>query len=175
MSVAVRTREDNRDRAEGRLMTRVLILGYGNPLRGDDAAGWEAGRLLAELEAGDQVEVHAFHQLTPEWAEPLSRCSRAIFIDASVQDAPGQVRCRRITPPGTRGGAFTHDFTPETLLGMAAALYGSCPEAFLISIGAESFEPGADLSPAVAQGLPALLACVREQVFGLEGRPDRAP
>ena len=156
-------------------MARVLILGYGNPLRGDDAAGWRAAQLLSETEASDQVEVLACHQLTPELAELLSRCSRAIFIDASVQDAPGYVRCRRIAPLGAKGSAFTHDFTPESLLGMAAALYGSSPEALLISIGAESFEPGADFSPAVAQGLPSLLACVRQQVSASEGRPDETP
>jgi hydrogenase maturation protease len=156
-------------------MKKVLVLGYGNPLRGDDAAGWRAAQLLAETETGDQVEVHALHQLTPEWAEPLSHCSRAIFIDASVQNGPGQVCCRRIAPTEARGGAFTHDFTPEILLGMAAVLFGSCPEALLISIGAESFEPGGDFSPAVAQGLPSLLACVREQVSAPEGWPDLAP
>ena len=175
MSSEVCAQEDDKDRTEGRSMTRVLILGYGNPLRGDDAAGWEAARALAGLEAGDQVEVHALHQLTPEWAESLSRCSRAIFIDASVEDAPGQVSCRRITPLGAKGGTFTHDLTPEILLGMAITLYGACPEALLISIGAESFEPGADLSHAVAQGLPSLIACVREQVSAWQGRPAGTP
>ena len=150
-------------------MTKILVLGYGNPLRGDDAAGWKAAQLLAETETGNHVEVHALHQLTPEWAEPLSRSSRAIFIDASVGSAPGKVCCRRIAPGGSIDGIFSHNITPEILMGMTEALFGSCPEAFLISIGAESFDIGADFSPAVAQGLPSLLACVREQLSAPEG------
>ena len=55
-------------------MTRVLVIGYGNPLRSEsDALGW---RVVAQLEAALQnlpeVEVHACQQLTPELAVALS-------------------------------------------------------------------------------------------------------
>src|SRR5580704_15594719 len=51
---------------------RTLVIGYGNPLRSDDALGWHASRLLAQALAGQEVDVITCHQLTPELAEPLS-------------------------------------------------------------------------------------------------------
>src|SRR5579862_3803538 len=70
---------------------RILIVGYGNPLRRDDALGWHASRLLAEALVGKDVEVITCHQLTPELAEPLSRCQRAVFIDADAEGKPGEI------------------------------------------------------------------------------------
>ena len=49
-------------------MRRVLIIGYGNPLRADDGVGWQAARRLAELRQDEFVETLALHQLTPELA-----------------------------------------------------------------------------------------------------------
>jgi hydrogenase maturation protease len=152
-------------------MTRILILGYGNPMRGDDGAGFQAAQELAETDASEQLEVLPCHQLTPDLAEAVGRCELVIFIDASVQDPPGQICCRRLTPLSAASRAFTHELTPEALLLWAKTLYGSSPGAFLISVGGESFEFGDGLSPAVAQSLPSLLACVRAQVAAPEGRP----
>jgi hydrogenase maturation protease len=64
-------------------MTRALIIGYGCPLRGDDAFGWHAAHRLLKLAGNDSVQVLATHQLTPELAEPISHADLVIFIDAS--------------------------------------------------------------------------------------------
>ena len=51
----------------------VLILGYGNPLRGDDALGPQVAEELA-VRLGDdpRVTVQAVHQLTLDLAETLA-------------------------------------------------------------------------------------------------------
>jgi hydrogenase maturation protease len=139
----------------------ILIIGYGNPLRGDDGVGPEAARRLEDQVDGDFAEVIVCHQLLPELAEKISRASLVIFIDANAGDPPGTLSCREVELPGPSGESFTHDFTPGVLLAMAGQLYGRRPQARLVSIGAASFELGDQLSPAVAQGLSALLACVR--------------
>ena len=41
----------------------VLVLGYGNPLRGDDAVGWYAAQRLAEVVDPQRVTVLAVHSL----------------------------------------------------------------------------------------------------------------
>jgi hydrogenase maturation protease len=142
-------------------MAQVLILGYGNPLRGDDGVGWHAARRLAETFGSSEVEVIAGHQLTPELAEPLSRARLAVFIDAACDHGVGEVVLQHIVPQTSSSEPFSHQLTPEVLLGMAKRLYGACPEAVLLSVGAGSFELGQTLSPAVEAALPELFRRVQ--------------
>ena len=150
-------------------MTRVLVLAYGNPLRGDDGIGWHAAQALIPEFDGEDVRVLFCEQLTPDLAEPVARSRRVIFIDASAADEPGRVSCLRLSPSAEPPSSFSHEITPGTLLAFAGALYEAIPEASLVSLGAESFEFGQGLSPSVAKSLPALLACVREQIALPEG------
>ena len=144
-------------------MCRVLIIGYGNPLRGDDGLGWHAvERLRGEL-TGDDIEIKAVHQLTPEIAELLSRAQRAIFIDASATGEPGTLQRRRLVPEGA-AGAFTHQATPSALLAASQSLYGRAPEAELFSVPIESAELGYHLTPKVQVALECLVAAIRREV-----------
>jgi hydrogenase maturation protease len=142
-------------------MGEAVIIGYGNPLRGDDALGWLAVEELDRTLAGGGVETLAVHQLTPELAETVSHARLVVFIDAAVDLAPGQLASREIFPRAPRPGAFTHEFTPETLLAFAAKLYDARPRAFLISLGIGSTELGNGLSAELRTGMPALLKQVR--------------
>jgi hydrogenase maturation protease len=126
----------------------VLIIGYGNPLRGDDGFGYRAAeRIPGAL---------AVHQLTPELMDPISQADRVLFLDASAEGIPGEIRKRRLTPdPDAR--AFTHHCTPESLLSGAQALYGRCPEADLITVSGANFDLSDTLSPAVQKALEDFL------------------
>jgi len=63
---------------------RILIIGWGNPLRGDDGVGWRAAELLSGTLAGHDVAVRVSHQLMPELAEEISRSEFVVFIAASA-------------------------------------------------------------------------------------------
>ncbi len=145
-------------------MARVLVLAFGNPLRGDDGVGWHAAQALAPEFDGEDVRVQYCEQLTPDLAEPVSRSRRVIFIDASAAEEPGRVACLPLVSSAEAPGSFSHEISPSALLAIADALYGTKPKACLVSLGAESFEFGQGLSASVAKSLPALLACVREQI-----------
>jgi len=67
-------------------MAEVLIIGYGNPLRGDDGAGWQAAGILKERIRDERVQVVRSHQLMPEMAEAISRARKVIFIDADCDN-----------------------------------------------------------------------------------------
>jgi hydrogenase maturation protease len=140
---------------------RLLIVGYGNRLRGDDAAGYLAAERLRQF-VSPEVEVLAVHQLTPELAEPISRADHVIFIDATAAGTPGEILKRCVTPLPAAGG-FTHHSTPEGLLAAAAALYSHAPEATLYSIPAQSFELSEQLSPPVQDALNRLVQALRRQ------------
>lgn len=143
---------------------RTLIIGYGNPLRSDDAFGWHASRLLAQTLAGQDVEVITCHQLTPELAESLSQCRHAVFIDADAQGKPGEIHRRLVRPKFSASSAFTHTCTPSGLLASAQQLYGRAPRAIVITVSAQSFEFGDALSPVVSAALPKVVEHVCQWV-----------
>jgi hydrogenase maturation protease len=141
-------------------MSRILIVGYGNPLRGDDAFGWRVAERLLELPHDAEVEILCLHQLTPELMDPLSRADFAIFIDAAATGVPGDLIERRIDPASAAGGAFTHHATPEALLCGARTLYDHAPEAVMISVTGAEFSLGAELSPTLNNRVEGVIAAV---------------
>lgn len=154
-------------------MPKVLIIGYGNPLRRDDGIGWEAAQALASLTHGLPIEVLPSHQLFPEMAEPISRSDLVIFIDACCDNSPGKLLFRTVTPERAFRNGFSHRVSPASLLASAEALYGKCPEAVLASVSGEDFGYGEGFSPAVQAVFPALLEQVKK-VCGIDpGQADR--
>lgn len=113
-----------------------LIIGYGNELRGDDAAGPLAARQLAAagFNAIDSV------QLLPEFAERIAAASKVIFIDCCVDVTPGEIAVNQIKPAESHR---LHDLSPESLLALTKLLYHAQPEAYLIGIGPASLDLGA--------------------------------
>ena len=138
----------------------VLIVGYGNPLRSDDGIGWHAARQLASDPRLDGARVLAHHQLTPELAADVSRASLVVLVDAAAEGDPGSVAVLRIGSPPPTPITWSHHLTPETLAGLADALYGAVPPIVLVSVAAESFADGDSLSSALQQALPEVVSVV---------------
>jgi len=138
-------------------MPKLLILGYGNPLRGDDGAGRAAADALQAIVRDPNVDVLSLHQLTPELMVKISVADRVIFIDASASGRPG--RYQRIPlHPAPQCASFTHHATPEALLSGARALYGRAPEAVLYLIPGQNFEPADTLSAPVRFAVQLLVS-----------------
>lgn len=139
-------------------MARVLIVGYGNPLRGDDGLGWHAAEALrATL---PEAEILAVHQLTPELAEDVSRAELVIFLDAAETGVPGGWRCRGVAAEAAGAQAFTHHVTPASLIAASRLLYGHAPPAQLFTMTGELFDYREGLSETVAAALPEMLAAI---------------
>ncbi len=137
----------------------ILVIGYGNDLRGDDAAG---RRLAAQIEAWTLpgVEVRALHQLTPELAEPLAAAERAIFLDAHPTSSGTDVRVQSLQS-ATPTAALAHTCDPRGLLALAQTAYGRAPAAWWVTIPASDFSFGASLSPLTERGMADALVTVR--------------
>lgn len=145
-------------------MRPVLIVGYGNPLRGDDGAGRRAAEELAARWPVNEVRVEPAHQLLIELAQTAAESGFAVFIDASHDSAPGELRSRPVVSAALGRDSLTHHLTPETLLAVAETLYGHRPDAVLVTIGGRDFGHGETLSPEVERALPELLARVAAAV-----------
>jgi Ni,Fe-hydrogenase maturation factor len=83
----------------------VLVVGYGNSLRGDDGAGWHAAARLAADPRLTGARVLARHQLTPELAAEVATASLVVLVDATTDAPPGSVLLGRVnpTPPTSPG------------------------------------------------------------------------
>ena len=134
----------------------VLILCYGNPLRGDDGVGWHAAEGLRAVIRDPHVEILALHQLTPELMEAISHADRVIFIDACVGPVPGEIQERQVEPQAG-GAAFTHHITPAALMAGAMGLYGRAPQATLITVTGSDFSLSDKLSPVVSSAVDAMV------------------
>jgi hydrogenase maturation protease len=143
-------------------MQRVLIIAIGNPLRSDDGLAWQAADQLTGALTSPGVGIIKAQQLLPELAESLAKASFVIFLDAAVRGEPGELRCQ--TLESASPAAFTHELTPGGILSLALALFGSQPQAVLLSLAGKSFEHGECLTPEVASGVPRMVEQVRELV-----------
>ncbi len=128
-------------------MTRVVVLAWGNPSRGDDGLG---PALAARVETsvahlGRDVRVETDFQLQPEHAADLVGCDAAIFVDAAV-DAPEPFGFRRLTP--ARDRTFTtHAMSPEAVLAAYREAFGTePPPAYALAVRGDSFDLGTGLS-----------------------------
>jgi hydrogenase maturation protease len=149
---------------------KPLIIGLGNPLRGDDSAGQRAAEALYHCIAPESADIRLCHQLTPELSEPLARASLAVFIDARDGGEPGQICVQQLDSGGeTR---HTHFMTPGALLLMAKTLYGRAPHAWLVTISAAQFDLGAPLSPDVEAALPEVIKRVCALVAAEHALPE---
>lgn len=145
-------------------MTRVLVIGYGNPLRGDDALGWEIADRLRQANRDETIHVLAVHQLTPELSELISQVKLAVFIDSSYVGQPGSWKCESVEPGATASTTFGHYLMPMGLLAYAQAVFKASPPALLVSVAGGCFDCCQELTPAVAAALPAVEQFVREQI-----------
>ena len=131
-------------------MSKVLVIGYGNTLRGDDAAGVKAAELIAQRHP--EFEYIYLHQLVPELAEQIGDYDIVFFIDA--QKDITQTNARLIAPSVGADQPHTHFISPESLLSLSQQLYQHLPaKAYIIGIPASQFEFSEELSAQTAQGV----------------------
>ena len=143
----------------------LLVFGYGNPSRGDDALG---PLLIERLEALGlpNVELLTDFQLQIEHALDLQSRDRVLFVDASVSCARPYAFSRL---NACKDASFTsHVMSPMALLHAYQNLYGLPPPAYLLQIRGERFELGEPLSPEATANLDASFALVKGLCSGLD-------
>lgn len=136
-----------------------LLIGIGNPWRGDDAAGVAVIRKLRERGApGAMLAEHSGEgaSLMELWAG----AETVILVDAVRSGAePGAIHRFEIPPdsiPARVFAASTHAFGPAQAIELARLL-GRLPRRLIVyGIEGESFEAGTAPSPRVAMAVEGL-------------------
>jgi hydrogenase maturation protease len=129
---------------------KLLLIGYGNTLRGDDGVGPYVVNEVAGRQ-GDRVRACVVQQLTPELCTILAEHGDVIFVDASTAgDGQG---CQLLPVANTDATAWsTHLSSPASLLALTEELCGVRPRVWCLGVPAEEFHLGAGLSPRARLG-----------------------
>jgi hydrogenase maturation protease len=145
----------------------LLIIGYGNTLRRDDGVGPKTVAVVEGLHLPGVITITC-PQLTPEMAEPLSRAGVAIFVDAAI-DHPSQMLMRPLGPSDS-SQILAYAADPRILLALARDAFGRAPEAWMLTIPAETLGFGEDLSPRAIRGIKKAVRAVQTLHRELRGR-----
>ncbi len=136
---------------------RRLVIGIGNPSRGDDALGPLAVERLEALAPPD-TEFLTDYQLQVEYLLDLKGREEVIFVDATVKPAVEDfsflpVRAERDT------SYSSHELSPQALLAAFERHYDQAPPpCFILAIRGRRFELGEGLSDDSAAGLAQALS-----------------
>ena len=139
---------------------KILLFGYGNPGRGDDALGPELMTRIEKMQFAG-VECQNDMQLQVEHVTDLHGCDQVLFIDADMSCAePFDF---------SEIGAFkddsytSHAMSPAALLHAYRRVYGKdAPPAFLLRIRGYDFTLGDPLSDKASANLDTATKLVVE-------------
>jgi hydrogenase maturation protease len=170
--------------ADGFDFRRLLVVGCGNPLAGDDSAGVEiVGRLEKRSSPADRDQFRTVRSAGVELLETFSAAGVVLFIDAVSSGAPpcdpepaaGGSTSRGPTgggPPGTLHlvplpagnieprslrSLSSHGWGLAETLDLARTLGRHVPKLMLLGVEVGEVSPGAVRSPAVEQAITLLV------------------
>ena len=114
----------------------MLLIGYGNPGRGDDGLGPAFSESMA-ARALPGWDVDTDYQLVAEHALAMSTHDLVVFADAQIGgEAAYSFREIRPEAPQALG---SHSLVPGTVLSLCETLYGARPRAFVLGISGRDF------------------------------------
>ena len=150
---------------------RQIVLGIGNPERGDDAAGRAVVRLLRHMPL-DGIELVEQGGEATALLACLEGATTAFVVDACTSGAsPGTVQRFDVGAgplPHAAFGLSTHGFGLAEAIELARAL-GQLPRRCVVyAIEGSVFDAGAPLSPVVAAAVATVAARLRTEVANCE-------
>jgi hydrogenase maturation protease len=144
--------------------TRTVVIGVGNPLRGDDGVGVRVAQELADGPLPEGVAVADGGTGGLDLLFVLEQAERVVLIDAAEMGcAPGEARTfageRVAETPGVRF-ASTHGFGVADVLALARAV-GVQSDVTVVGIEPETVAYRDGLSETVASRVPEYVEMVR--------------
>jgi hydrogenase maturation protease len=135
---------------------RTLLIGYGNPGRGDDGLGPALAEAIAALGLPDLM-VDIDFQLNVEDAWDLTGYDRAIFADAAVEGA--EPFFWKELEPADSAEFSSHAASPAGVLKLAKDLFNAKVRGFVIGIRGYEFDVfGAPMTPRAQDNLRQAIA-----------------
>jgi hydrogenase maturation protease len=139
---------------------KILLFGYGNPGRGDDALGPELISRIEEMQFAG-VECQNDMQLQVEHVTDLNGCNQVLFVDADMSCGE-PFEFSEIS--AAKDDSYTsHAMSPTALLHAYRRVYGKdAPPACLLRIRGYEFQLGDPLSGMATVNLESATKLVAE-------------
>jgi len=122
-------------------LKKILIYGYGNPGRQDDALGVLLTTKMENWSKKHKLNIIQFdtnYQLNIEDALLISEYDMVIFADASIEEISHYTISRVI--PNPKAEFSMHAISPEFVLYLCQKLYNKHPETYLLHLKGYEFE-----------------------------------
>ncbi len=116
----------------------ILLIGYGNDLRGDDGLGPFVAESIAAAKLPGIV-VKTAVQLLPEVAPDLAEARLVVFVDSSVEPSAMGIPVP-IQAAEEALSWCSHRADPHSLLALTRTIYGRIPEAWWLTVAGRDFE-----------------------------------
>ena len=117
-------------------MTKVLLIGYGNPGRLDDGLGPAVAEEIEKLNI-DDIDCDSDYQLTVEDAVDIHNHDIVIFADADVS-CTTPFYFKKISA-GKSASFSSHSISPKSLLALVKQIYSTEANAFVLGIRGYEF------------------------------------
>ena len=158
------------DYLDSKKKDKILILGIGNYLMGDEGVGVHTIHALSKVELPENVDIIDGGTGSFDLMPILSQYPLVIFVDATMDSKPaGTINV--IYPKFAKDfprSLSTHELGLKDMI-ESAILLGKVPEIFLIvvSINPEQ-EMNIELTPGIKQAIPDVIETVQRVVSELE-------
>jgi hydrogenase maturation protease len=161
---SVETQDASRGLEQPSPQPRVLVLGLGNLLLGDEGVGVHIAQLLQTEELGNQVEVQDAGTAILDSLPGLEQADLVIVIDAvKAGRAPGTVYRMPLAEFRAKSQiASMHGFDLQRVLRLTRRKHR--PKVLVVGIEPEHIDWSLKLSKAVEQALPLALNAVKKEI-----------
>jgi hydrogenase maturation protease len=151
-------------------VTRVLLIGYGNPGRGDDGLGPALAQAMAD--AFPTLSVDIDYQLTVDHAALIAAHDAVIFADAMI-GLPTPYCFAPVT--GTALALGSHQVSPQAAMTLSELLFVKRPQAWTLAISGDDFDRVHEgLSPRATANLALASDFLRVWINGLQNSGQTA-
>jgi hydrogenase maturation protease len=149
----------------------VVVIGVGNALRGDDRAGLEVVRRLADLDSQIGITVHAHEGTSVALLDLWENAEAVVLVDGLRSNAaPGTITRIDATSeaiPVPLRGASSHAVGVAEAIELARALEILPPTVVVYGVEGASYAPGASLTESVAAAIGVAAGRVRREALEL--------
>ncbi len=153
---------------------RVVILGVGNLLLGDEGVGVHVARRLAQVELPEGVEVIEAGTMPTEALGPVGDIARLVIVDAVAADGPpGAVyRLPVSVAANTDAELSLHEFTLAEALAEWRLRGLEADRIVIIGVQPHKVEWSTELSPQVEANLPKIVDTAIAEAIAERTRTD---
>lgn len=155
-------------------MKKILVYGYGNPGRQDDAMGnvmADQMEIWAKEKGYDHIDVDSNYQLNIEDADNISNYDIVFFVDASIEEIDDYIMTKVETSAATIEFSM-HAVSTSFVLDLCHKMYGKTPATYLLHVKGYEFDFMEQISEAGQKNFDKAFSFLKDRLEDLDTIED---